>query len=61
MKQKREPNYKALFYLALFFIAFGIIVKNFPSASKPATVVFIAVGGLFLIISLKNRDKWMHK
>ncbi len=61
MSQKREPNYKALFYLALFFIAFGIVVRNFPYATKFATIVFIAIGGLFLIISLKNKDKWMGK
>jgi len=61
MTQKREPNYKRLFYLALFFVALGIVVRNVGHASKPATIVFIAIGGLFLIISLKNKDKWMDK
>lgn len=61
MQHKREPNYKALFYLALFFIAFGIVVRNFPYATKAATFVFIAIGGLLLIISLKNKDKWLKK
>lgn len=61
MNQKREPNYRALFYLALFFFALGIVARNFSHAKSVAIIFFIAIGGLFLFISLKNRDKWPNK
>ena len=61
MNPKRKPNYKGLFYLALFFIAFGIVLSNYFDVNKSVGIVFIAVGGLFLIISLKNKDFQIRK
>jgi len=59
--QKRPPNYKGLFYLTLFFVALGVVLSNYFDVNKSIGIVFIAVGGLFLIISLKNKDEWMNK
>ena len=61
MNQKREPNYRALFYLALFFFALAIVARNVAHVKNVAIFVFLAIGGLFLFISLKNRDKWPNK
>ena len=61
MKQKRKPNYKRLFFLALFFIALGIVLSNYFDVNKTTGIVFVAIGGLFLIISFKNKDKWIDK
>ncbi len=58
---KRKPNYKGLLFLALFFIALGVVLSNNFDVNSSIGIVFIAVGGLFLIISLKNRDQWMGK
>ena len=55
---KRPPNYKKLFYLAMFFIALGIVLSNNFDVNNSIGLVFIAVGGLFLMTSLKNKDKW---
>ncbi len=61
MPSKREPNYKGLLYLSMVFVSLGIVLSNHFNVNKSIGIVFIAVGGLFLIISLKNRDKWFNK
>ena len=61
MNQKREPRYEGLLYLAMFFIALGIVLSNYFDVNNSIGIVFIAVGGLFLMISLKNKDKWLHR
>ncbi len=61
MTQKREPNYKGLFYLSMVFVALGVVLSNYFDVNESIGIVFIAVGGLFLIISLKNKDKWIGK
>ncbi|MBR9701312.1 hypothetical protein GOV13_00130 [Candidatus Pacearchaeota archaeon] len=54
MKTKRDPNYFALLIVGMMFIVLGIIIGE-PDTVKP---VFIAIGGLFLIASFANKDKW---
>ena len=54
--KKREPNYRGLFLIGISLIAIGTCLINLQP--KPVGVVFISVGGLFLIISLKNKDKF---
>jgi len=56
--KNREPNYRGLFLIGISLIAIG---TSFISLQpKPVGVVFISAGGLFLIISLKNKDKWKN-
>ena len=57
--QKRAPNYKGLFYLSMVFVALGVVLSNYFDVNDSVGIVFIAVGGLFLMISLKNKDKWI--
>ena len=61
MKQKREPNYRGLLFLSMMFIALGVVLANNFDVNNSIGIVFIAVGGLFFIISMKNKDKWMPK
>jgi hypothetical protein len=58
MSQKREPNYKRLMYISMVFIALGIVLFNYFDVNKSIGIVFIAVGGLFLMISLRNKSTW---
>lgn len=48
MKQKRDANYRALFILGLAFIPIGIATDS---------TVFIAIGGLFMIVFAANQIK----
>ncbi len=54
--EKRQPNYRGIFLIGISLIAIGTTLISLEP--KPVGVVFISVGGLFLIISLKNKDRW---
>ena len=57
--RKRDPNYRGMFILGISLIALG---TSFISLQpKPIGPVFIGVGGLFLMSSLKNKDKWQSR
>jgi len=52
----KEVNYRGLFLIGISQIAIGtslIILQP-----RPVGIVFISIGGLFLIISLKNKERW---
>jgi hypothetical protein len=55
--KKRKPKYKAMFILGISLIVLGI---SFLSIFKGSSVgpIFIVVGGLDILISIKNKDKW---
>lgn len=57
--KKRDTNYRGMFLIGISLIAVGTSLISLQP--RPAGVVFISVGGLFLIISLKNKDKWKTK
>ena len=54
--EKRQPNYRGIFLIGISLIAIETTLISLEP--KPVGVVFISVGGLFLIISLKNKDRW---
>ena len=54
--EKREPNYRGMFLIGISLIAIGTSLISLQP--KAVGVVFISVGSLFLIFSLKNKDKW---
>ncbi len=54
--EKREPNYRGMLLIGISLIAIGTSLISLQP--KPVGVFFISVGGLFLIFSLKNKDKW---
>ena len=54
--EKRQPNYRGISLIGISLIAIGTTLISLEP--KPVGVVFISVGGLFLIISLKNKDRW---
>ena len=50
-KDKRAPNYQALFVIGIALLPVGIATAN------PA---FLAIGLIFLLIGLTNRKKWVR-
>jgi len=55
--EERNINYRGLLYLGMAIIALGIVLNNLE-LNESIGIVFISVGGLFLMISFKNKDKW---
>ena len=57
--KKRDPNYKGMYLIGIALVTVGISLINLQP--KPAGLVFIIVGGVFLITSLKNKSKWKDR
>jgi len=55
-KNKRQPNYRAIFFLGLTFIGAGVVFMSAVNSGLGAA--FIGLGALYMIIGGKNRDKW---
>ncbi len=56
----KNPNYKGMYILGLALLALGSsFIAIFDG--KPTGPVFIAIGGLFLIISIKHKKEWQNK
>lgn len=48
----RSQNYKGLFIIGISWIPLGIVMENYA---------FMAIGIVFMIIGLKNKDKWKNE
>ena len=55
---KEETDYQAFFTMGLSFIAMGTILS---AAINPSFLGFLALGIIYLVIGLKNKDKWKKK
>lgn len=51
-KEVHEPDYYVFFVIGITWIPLGIVLENFA---------FIGMGVLFMIVGLKNKDKWKKK
>jgi hypothetical protein len=58
-QNKKEPNYKAIFFLGITFIGAGVVFISAVNAGLGGA--FIGLGALYMIIGGKNRDKWPKK
>ena len=54
----KEPDYRSFFIMGISFLPMGII---FTAVISPAFISFIALGVLYMLIGLSNRDKWIKK
>jgi hypothetical protein len=52
---KKEPDYQAFFAMGLSFFAMGIALSIVVT---PGFLGFFALGVIYMIIGLKNKDKW---
>tara|TARA_Y100000310_G_scaffold144610_1_gene143845 strand:+ start:149 stop:325 length:177 start_codon:yes stop_codon:yes gene_type:complete len=57
--EKRETNYKAIFFMGVTFVGVGVVFMT--SVNSGLGVAFMAIGGLNMIIGGKNKDKWKKK
>ncbi len=53
---KKQINYKGLFFTGITFIAVGVVFMT--SVNVGLGVAFIGIGGTFMIIGGKNKNKW---
>lgn len=60
MKNRKEgeravTNYQAFFTMGISFLVLGVV---FTATISPGFIGFIALGIIYMIIGLKNKDKW---
>lgn len=54
--KKREIDYRAFFAIGVVFMGAG--VTFLVSVNKGVGAGLIGIGALYMIISVKNKDKW---
>ena len=55
---KKDHDYQAFFAMGLSFFALGIALSIVVT---PGFLGFFALGVIYIIIGLKNKDKWKKK
>jgi 4-amino-4-deoxy-L-arabinose transferase-like glycosyltransferase len=55
---KQEPDYQAFFTMGLSFIAMGTALSI---VINPGFLGFLALGIIYMLWGLKNKDKWKKK
>jgi len=51
-----EPNYKAFFIMGITFLSLGITLS--AATENPGLIGISGLGVAYLVLGLKNRDKW---
>ena len=59
MKKKKQADYRALFLMGVIFVGVGVVFM--ASVNIGLGTAFIAIGGLYMLIGGKNKDKWRRK
>ena len=55
----REPNYQVFFNVGMIWIPVGVVFMI--TVNQGLGVVFIALGIIYMAISVANKDKWKKK
>ena len=60
-QQKKPPDYRTLWIVSIVLLAIGILLTIRLAILRPAGFALLGVGGVMLVISLTNMDKWKDK
>jgi len=55
-KHKKSFDYRSLFILGISFIGVGVVFLT--AVNKAIGIAFIAISITYMIIGIKNKDKW---
>ncbi len=62
MYQQRKPrDYRALWAISLVLLIIGILLTVRLAMIRPVGFVLLGIGGVGLVISLANMDRWNDK
>jgi len=56
--QKKPRNYKSLWLMSLIILVIGILFTMRLAMIRPIGYVLLGIGGIGMIWSLSNKDKW---
>ena len=60
-QQKKPRDYKSIWIVSMVLIAIGIVLTINLAMIRPLGYVLLGVGGIGLVLSLNNMDKWKDK
>ncbi len=62
MYQEKKPrDYRAMWAISIVLLVIGIVLTIRLSMIRPLGYVLLGIGGIGLIISLRNMDTWKDK
>ncbi len=62
MYQEKKPrNYRNAWIISMFLLGIGIVLTINLAIIRPVGFVLLGIGGIGLVWSLTNMDKWKDK
>jgi len=62
MYQEKKPrDYRAMWAISMVLLGIGIVLTINLAMIRPLGYVLLGIGGIGLIISLRNMDRWKDK
>lgn len=60
-QQKKPRDYRAMWAISMVLLVIGIILTINLAMIRPVGYALLGIGGIGLVISLTNMDKWKDK
>jgi len=60
-QQKKPRDYRAMWAISMALLALGILLTINLAMIRPLGYALLGIGGIGLVISLTNMDKWKDK
>ena len=60
-QQKKPRDYRAMWAISIVLLLIGILLTARLAMIRPVGFVLLGIGGVGLVISLSNMDKWKDK
>ncbi|MCK5067285.1 MAG: hypothetical protein KAR16_07600 [Bacteroidales bacterium] len=60
-QQKKPRDYRSMWIVSMVLLVLGIVLTINLAIIRPVGFVLLGIGGIGLILSLSNMDKWKDK
>jgi flagellar basal body-associated protein FliL len=60
-QQKKPRDYRSIWIVSMVLLVLGIVLTINLAIIRPVGFVLLGVGGIGLVLSLSNMDKWKDK
>ena len=60
-QQKKPRDYRAMWAISMVLLGIGVLLTISLAMIRPLGFALLGVGGVGLVISLTNMDKWKDK
>ena len=60
-QQKKPRDYRAMWVISIVLLIIGILLTARLAMIRPVGFVLLGIGGIGLVVSLTNMEKWKDK